>query len=96
MEYAQVHIASGIVGKSKTGSSGLRIAGYLTAQRGKWEITADIIQEKFDDMVLFVSQTLETSMSELWQMDYYSFLRLLNKADEIAQARLKQLEKAKK
>jgi len=47
-------------------------------------------------MVLFVSQTLETSMSELWQMDYYSFLRLLNKADEIAQSRLKQLEKAKK
>ena len=68
----------------------------MTAQRGKWESTGDIIQEKFDDMVLFVSQTLETSMSELWQMDYYSFLRLLNKADEIAQARLKQLEKAKK
>lgn len=95
MEYAQVRTASRIVGQSKTGSSDLRIAGYLTAQRGKWENTSDIIQEKFDDMVLFVSQTLETSMNELWGMDYYSFLRLLNKANEIAQARLKQLERTK-
>ncbi len=46
-------------------------------------------------MVLFVSQVLELGLSDLWNMDYYDFLRLLNKADEIAESRLKQVEKAK-
>ena len=95
MEHAQVRIASRIVGKSEKGAKGIQIAGYLTAQRGKWESTGDIIQEKFDDMILFVSQTLDTGLNELWNMDYYSFLRLLNKADEIAEARLKQLKGTK-
>lgn len=68
----------------------------MTLQRGKWESTADIIQEKFEEMVLFVSQTLETGITELWDMNYFSFLRLLNKADEITEARLKQLKETKK
>ena len=68
----------------------------MTLQRGKWESTADIIQEKFEEMVLFVSQTLETGIAELWDMNYFSFLRLLNKADEITEARLKQLKETKK
>ena len=46
-------------------------------------------------MILFVSQTLDTGLNELWNMDYYAFLRLLNKADEIAEARLKQLKGTK-
>lgn len=95
MEHAQIHSVRGIVGKNKAGSKGIRLAGYLTAQRGKWENTGDIIQEKFDDMILFVSQTLDTGLNELWNMDYYAFLRLLNKADEIAEARLKQLKGTK-
>jgi hypothetical protein len=46
-------------------------------------------------MVLFVSQVLELPMSDIWDMNYPEFLRVLNKADEIAEQRLKQIEKAK-
>jgi hypothetical protein len=46
-------------------------------------------------MVLFVSQILETSISDLWSMNYPEFLRMLVKSDEIAEARLASLEKTK-
>jgi len=46
-------------------------------------------------MVLFVAQMLEIDMGDLWAMSYPEFLRLLVKADEIAEMRMNQIEKAK-
>jgi hypothetical protein len=67
----------------------------MTAQRGKWESTADLIDEKYTEMVLFVSQILELSISDIWSINYPEFLRLLVKSDEIAESRLASIEKAK-
>jgi len=96
MEHAQIRIASRFTGKGQKGATGLRLHGYLTCQRGKWENTGDIIEEKFTEMVLFVSQVLEVGMNELWGMDYFGFLRLMEKADEVAESRLAQIEKQRK
>ena len=95
MEYLQTHIASSIVGKGKTGGANVRLHGFVTSQRGKWESTADLIDEKYTEMVLFVAQMLEIDMGDLWAMAYPEFLRLLVKADEIAEIRMNQIEKAK-
>ena len=95
MEHSQAHIISRIIGKDKAGSKAVRLHGYVTAQRGKWEETSVLIDEKYSEMFLFVSQVLEVGMSELWDMNYFEFLRILNKADEISQQRLKQIEKSK-
>ena len=95
MEYLQTHIASSIIGKGKTGGAGVRLHGFVTSQRGKWENTADLIDEKYAEMVLFVAQMLEIDMGDLWAMAYPEFLRLLVKADEIAEIRMNQIEKAK-
>ena len=95
MEYAQTHIASSIIGNGKKGSSGVRLHGFVTSQRGKWENTSDLIDEKYTEMVLFVAQMLEMQMGDLWAMAYPEFLRLLVKADEIAEIRMNQIEKAK-
>lgn len=64
-------------------------------QNGKWVETADLIDEKYTEMVLFVAQMLEMQMGDLWAMAYPEFLRLLVKADEIAEIRMNQIEKAK-
>ena len=95
MEYLQTHIASSIVGKSQKGGAGVRLHGFVTSQRGKWESTSDLIDEKYTEMVLFVAQMLEMQMSDLWAMPYPEFLRLLVKADRIAEIRMNQIEKAK-
>jgi hypothetical protein len=95
MEYIQTHVASAIVGKSQKGSAGVRLHGFVTSQRGKWENTSDLIDEKYTEMVLFVAQMLEIDMGDLWAMAYPEFLRLLVKADEIAEMRVSQIEKAK-
>ena len=95
MEYIQTHIASTIVGKSQKSGAGVRLHGFVTSQRGKWESTSDLIDEKYIEMVLFVAQMLEMSMSDIWAMAYPEFLRLLVKADEIAEMRMNQIEKAK-
>jgi len=54
-----------------------------------------LIDEKYTEMVLFVAQMLEMQMGDLWAMAYPEFLRLLVKADEIAEIRMNQIEKAK-
>jgi hypothetical protein len=54
-----------------------------------------LIDEKYTEMVLFVAQMLEIDMTDLWVMPYPEFLRLLVKADEIAEMRMNQIEKAK-
>ena len=54
-----------------------------------------MIDEKYTEMVLFVAQMLEIDMGDLWAMAYPEFLRLLVKADEIAEIRMNQIEKAK-
>jgi hypothetical protein len=64
-------------------------------QNGKWVDTSDLIDEKYTEMVLFVAQMLEIDMGDLWAMPYPEFLRLLVKADEIAEIRMNQIEKAK-
>lgn len=46
-------------------------------------------------MVLFVAQMLEMQMGDLWAMAYPEFLRLLVKADQIAEIRMNQIEKVK-
>uniref|UniRef100_UPI003782FAE8 hypothetical protein n=1 Tax=Brevundimonas sp. TaxID=1871086 RepID=UPI003782FAE8 len=69
--------------------------GFVTSHRGKWENTADLIDEKYTEMVLFVAQMLEIDMGDLWAMPYPEFLRLLVKADEITEMRMNQIEKAK-
>jgi hypothetical protein len=95
MEHIQAHVASSIVGKSQKGGAGVRLHGFVTSQRGKWENTADLIDEKYTEMVLFVAQMLEMSMTDLWAMPYPEFLRLLVKADDIAEIRMNQIEKVK-
>jgi hypothetical protein len=95
MEYIQTHVASAIVGKSQKSGAGVRLHGFVTSQRSKWENTADLIDEKYTEMVLFVAQMLEIDMGDLWAMPYPEFLRLLVKADEIAEMRMNQIEKAK-
>ena len=95
MEYVQTHIASSIVGHGKKGSSGLRLHGFVTLHQGEWRNVADLIDEKYTEMVLFVAQMLEMQMGDLWAMAYPEFLRLLVKADEIAEIRMNQIEKAK-
>lgn len=64
--------------------------------QGEWRNVADLIDEKYTEMVLFVAQMLEIDMGDLWAMPYPEFLRLLVKADEIAEIRMNQIEKAKK
>jgi len=96
MEYIQTHLASSIVGKSKKGGAGVRLHGFVTAQRGKWENTSDLIDEKYTEMVLFVAQMLEIDMGDLWAMPYPEFLRLLVKADQVHEIRMNQIEKVKK
>jgi hypothetical protein len=95
MEYAQNHIAGKIGRRDKAQSTGFRISGFTMIQNGKWVETADLIDEKYTEMVLFVAQMLEMQMSDLWAMAYPEFLRLLVKADQIAEIRMNQIEKAK-
>ena len=95
MEYAQNHIAGKVGRRDKAQSAGFRISGFTMIHNGKWVETSDLIDEKYTEMVLFVAQMLEMQMGDLWAMAYPEFLRLLVKADEIAEIRMNQIEKAK-